>query len=257
VPTSVSTEIPTRVLSHELMVIMRSLGVLLLTTASLAIGGCGSMPIEATGAAEPALTRLIKAESTVASQSGANPVVRRVNKRKLGSSWRRGCPVKPRKLRAIDINFIHYKGEIRRGRIIVARKAVRTTRAALVEAFNSGFRFKSMKPIQAFGSSDDRSMRADNTSAFRCVVAERSGGRYWSAHATGLAVDINPRRNPDVHTNKVLPGNGAKYASRWPVRRGMLTRDSPIFDVFRSAGWTWGGDWSSHQDYQHFSLTGN
>jgi hypothetical protein len=199
--------------------------------------------------------RQIKESTTPAAT--ANPTVRGVTRAELGNSWRPGCPVEQRQLRAIDINFVHYSGKIKRGRIIVARKAVRTTRAALVAAFRSGFRIKSIIPIQAFGSSDDKSMRADNTSGLRCVIAERSGGRYWSAHAQGLAVDINPRRNPDVFPDKVVPENGARYATRWPVRRGMLTSHSSISKVFRRAGWTWGGNWRSHQDYQHYSLTGN
>lgn len=181
-------------------------------------------------------------------------MVARVTKLDLGNSWHRGCPVKPKNLRAIDVNFIHYDGSIRRGRVIVAKVAVKATKAALVAAFNSDFRFNSMIPVQAFNSSDNKSMRADNTSAFNC--RRLPGSSRWSAHALGQAVDVNPQRNPDVFPNKLLPSNGTAYVQRSPLQPGMVNEQSVITKVFKSYGWAWGGDYRSHQDYQHYSRPG-
>lgn len=193
------------------------------------------------------------AQVPASANDGADPEVVRVTKADLGNSWQRGCPVKPKKLRAIDINFIHYNGTVQRGRIIVAKVAVKATRAALVAAYAADFRFNSMIPVQAFNSSDNKSMRADNTSAFSC--RKLPGTRRWSAHALGQAVDINPRRNPHVFPHKLLPANAKNYVARQPRQPGMLYRNSAITKVFKAHGWTWGGSYRN-KDYQHYSLPG-
>ena len=33
---------------------------------------------------------------------------------------------------------------------------------------------------------------------------------------------------------------------------GTITAASDIVRIFKSKGWTWGGDWTSLKDYQHF-----
>ena len=57
-----------------------------------------------------------------------------------------------------------------------------------------------------------------------------------SAHAFGMAVDINPDQNP--HTK-----NGTQ-----------VTDIPPSFsNLFKSEGWGWGGDWATSSDPMHFS----
>ena len=57
---------------------------------------------------------------------------------------------------------------------------------------------------------------------------------FWSAHAFGLAVDINPNKNP----------YGQKLVEDMP----------PGFPgLFKTERWGWGGDWSSVKDPMHFS----
>lgn len=179
--------------------------------------------------------------------------VSRVTKRDLGNSLKPGCPVRPSQLRAIDINHWDYDGNIQRGRIIVNQKVVGTVRLALQKAFKHRFRIHSMIPVQAFDSSDDKSMAADNTSGFNC--RRFPGSSSWSRHAYADAIDINPRRNPHVFPHQTLPPNGKTYIDRSDRRIGMLYRNSVITKIFRSKGWTWGGSYRN-PDYQHFSLTG-
>jgi hypothetical protein len=33
---------------------------------------------------------------------------------------------------------------------------------------------------------------------------------------------------------------------------GTIEPDSKIVKAFKERGWTWGGDWKSLKDYQHF-----
>ena len=60
--------------------------------------------------------------------------------------------------------------------------------------------------VDAYGASDDRSMEADNTSAFNCRFV--AGTSRWSEHAYGKAIDINPVENPYVSGTHVSPGAG-------------------------------------------------
>lgn len=71
---------------------------------------------------------------------------------------------------------------------------------------------------------------------YNCREVKNKPG-YWSMHAFGLAIDINPSTNPYNQTT--------------------LKTDMPASFValFTSAGWGWGGNWSSPKDPMHFSST--
>ena len=62
-----------------------------------------------------------------------------------------------------------------------------------------------MEPIAAFGGSDNRSMAADNTSAFNCRYAVAAGPKRWSVHAYGEAIDVDPLENPYLLGGDRLP----------------------------------------------------
>jgi hypothetical protein len=36
----------------------------------------------------------------------------------------------------------------------------------------------------------------------------------------------------------------------------MITHGDAVWNAFNVIGWTWGGDWTSPKDYQHFSANG-
>jgi hypothetical protein len=116
------------------------------------------------------------------------------------------------------------------------------------------FPIRRMRPVDAYGGNDDRSMAADNTSAFNCRFV--SGTRRWSMHAYGKAIDVNPVENPYVSGSRVQPPAGRAYLNRSRVRAGMAVPGGVLVRAFASAGWSWGGYWSGTPDYQHFSTTG-
>ena len=108
--------------------------------------------------------------------------------------------------------------------------------------------------LDAYGANDDRSMAADNTSAFNCRVVP--GTRRLSMHAYGRAIDVNPVENPYVHGGLVEPPAGRAYLDRSRRRPGMAMQTGVLVRAFASVGWHWGGLWRSSKDYQHFSTTG-
>jgi hypothetical protein len=120
--------------------------------------------------------------------------------------------------------------------------------------FEAQFPIEKMELVDVYGADDDRSMAANNTSAFNCRMRS-SGG--WSEHAFGRAVDINPIQNPFVtRGGAVDPQSGRAHADRTRNAQGMIQPDDSVVRAFDSIGWRWGGYWRTSKDYQHFSWNG-
>lgn len=106
-----------------------------------------------------------------------------------------------------------------------------------------------------YGADDQRSMLADNTSAYNCPGIP--GTAAWSEHAYGRAVDLNPFENPEVRNGVVGPPEAFAFADRTLGAQGMIIEGSAAVVAFSDIRWIWGGLWTEPKDYQHFSLTGN
>ena len=121
------------------------------------------------------------------------------------------------------------------------------------ELYDQGFPIARMNLVDDFQGSDDRSMEANNTSAFNCrAVTGRPG--VWSQHSYGGAIDINPVQNPYISSGgTVLPSAGAEYVDRSRRAPGMIHATDCTVQAFADIGWYWGGAWTSPKDYQHFS----
>jgi hypothetical protein len=113
-----------------------------------------------------------------------------------------------------------------------------------------------MRPIDAYGGNDERSLAADNTAGFNCRYAVVPGPKHWSVHAYGEAIDVDPVENPYLEGGRVHPRAGRRYLDRSRVRAGMATPGGVLVRAFASVGWEWGGRWRGSPDYQHFSATG-
>ena len=177
-----------------------------------------------------------------------------LRERMTGVSWRRGCPVALGELRLLRMTYRRFDGDVDWGRMVVRDSQVKRVRRIFRAMYDDGFRIRRMKLIDAYGGSDDRSMEANNTSAFNCRKV--AGTDRWSQHSYGRAIDINPVQNPYVRGSTVEPDAGRNYLNRSNVRKGMIVRPGPVVRAFTNAGWYWGGDWSSSKDYQHFSSNG-
>lgn len=172
----------------------------------------------------------------------------------VGVTWREGCPVPLEDLRRVDLVHVGFDGAVHEGVLVVHADAVEPLRAAFAAAFEEGFPLERVEPAHRYGGDDDASMAANNTSSFNCRPV--TGGKGWSEHSYGHAIDVNPVQNPYVRGGKVLPPAAAPYVDRDDLRPGMLTADSALVRVLREAGWGWGGAWTSMKDYQHLSATG-
>lgn len=146
----------------------------------------------------------------------------------------------------LEVLYYGFDGKVHKGQM-VANKSVAMD---LVKIFNfiyeTKFPVEKVIPMSQYNWSDEKSMQDNNTSCFNYRFV--SGSRILSKHAEGLAVDINPKLNPYIKNGESMP-EGAKYD---PAVEGTLTSDSPLTQEFIRLGWSWGGNWKSLKDYQHF-----
>ena len=174
----------------------------------------------------------------------------------LRHSYRTGCPVAPAELRTVRLAYWGFDGRRRIGVLVVHRRVAADVAAVFRRLYAARFPIRRMRPVSAYGGSDDASMAADNTSAFNCRRAVGSATGAWSAHAYGLAVDVNPVENPYLAGGRVLPPSGRAYLDRSRARRGMAVAGGVLVRAFAARGWAWGGRWRGTPDYQHFSTIG-
>jgi len=179
-----------------------------------------------------------------------------VSAARLGRSWHSGCPVGPSQLRLVRVSYVGFDGRAHGGALVVSHTVVRDVESVFRTLYVLRFPIHRMRPVSAYGGSDDRSAAADNTSAFNCRSAVAPGPKRWSAHAYGEAIDVNDVENPYVLGSKVLPPAGRRYLDRSHDRPGMAVPGGALVRAFASVGWLWGGRWAGSPDWQHFSSSG-
>ena len=178
-----------------------------------------------------------------------------LRERMMGRSWRRGCPVPLRRLRHLRVAHQDFDGDRRVGELVVHRSAVAAMRTVFRRLYRAELPIRRMRLVDDYGADDHASIEADNTSAFNCRRV--TGGRRWSEHAYGRAIDVNPIENPYVFPDGTTSHRRSRpYLRRDRIRPGMAYAGGPLVRAFRKAGWEWGGRWSGAKDYQHFSATG-
>lgn len=146
----------------------------------------------------------------------------------------------------VNVFYYSFDGNLHKGQLLI-NKAVKQDIIEIFEFIKeSRFPIDKVIPIVKYDWSDEASLSDNNTTAFNYRFV--SGTRIVSNHAYGYAIDINPKQNPYIKRNKILP-EGAIYDHNSP---GTITRDSQLVKEFKKRGWSWGGDWRTVKDYQHF-----
>ncbi|MFZ5968014.1 MAG: M15 family metallopeptidase [Bacillota bacterium] len=168
-----------------------------------------------------------------------------------GISWKDGSPVTLEELSYVKVTYWGFDDLPHRGELIVHQKVAEEICEIFQALYEARFPIEKIRLIDEYGADDDLSMADNNTSAF-CYrdVANRKG--TLSKHSYGVAIDINPIQNPYVRQNEVSPEKGKEYTDRGKIRKGMIIKGDPCYEAFTKRGWTWGGDWKTMKDYQHF-----
>src|SRR5262249_54303574 len=150
------------------------------------------------------------------------------------TSWHPGCPVARSDLRLVAVTHWGVDRRVHTGPPVVSAPAAPAVLRALPGPFAARLPTRRMQLVERYGADDRRSMAADNTSAFNCRRVE--GSTSWSAHAYGLAIDINPLENPFVRDGHVLPPAGREFLDRSRRRPGMIHRGDAVVRAFAAVG---------------------
>lgn len=153
-------------------------------------------------------------------------------------------------LRYLLLPYYDFDGQVKIGEMVCNRLIAKDLLMIFRRLFEIGYQFCSIRLIDDFGASDDASMQANNTSCFNYRM--KSGSNELSIHAKGMAVDVNPLQNPLVKRGKTYPSTSSPYIDRNAVFEHKIDVNDACFRVFRSHGFSWGGNWCSAKDYQHF-----
>ncbi|GAM11195.1 L,D-transpeptidase catalytic domain [Geobacter sp. OR-1] len=209
-------------------------------------------------------------------------------------SWREGCPIQISDLSYLVLTHWGFDGVPKVGELVVHKKLALPVIKAFSDLYSQKFPIERMDLIEAYDADDDRSMAANNTSAFNCRdVPGRPG--VWSNHSYGGAIDINPVQNPYIFVksdslNKlgwdgkeeislfirhsgfdtsspvvdfckahptecnVLPPAACLNVKRDLDAAGLIKTDSTTVKAFTNRGFDWGGKWKNDPDYQHFDF---
>lgn len=149
-------------------------------------------------------------------------------------------------LTLVNVFYYGFDEKLHHGQLVVHKEVAHDVKEIFEIIRQIHFPIEKVTPICEYKWSDDQSMRDNNTSSFNYRFI--SGSKILSMHASGLAIDINPIQNPYIKNGKTSP-TGSVYDTN---AKGTITADSRIVEEFKKRGWTWGGNWKSLKDYQHF-----
>jgi hypothetical protein len=171
------------------------------------------------------------------------------------STWQAACPVKAADLRYLTMAFWGFDGRAHTGEMLVNAKGAAAITKVFGQLFARHFPLEEMRVTSPAELNLPPTGDGNSTSAFVCRPAR--GQTNWSAHAYGLAVDVNPFCNPYTQGDLVLPELASAYVDRSRARPGMVLAGDATVRAFAAAGWSWGGAWTSPKDRMHFTATGH
>lgn len=213
--------------------------------------------VKAMATAITAIERAAKKPKT-GGATGFDSHVTNVSTRRLGNSWRKGCPVAASSLRLVSVDYWGFDGKVHDGEIIVHHSITDETIGAFRKLYEGKFPIAQMHTAEKYITASQigrdhtikpSKLKGSTNNSVGFVCRKVTGGGGWSAHAYGKAIDINPQQNPYVKGKTVLPTNG--NTSRKAIA-GTLTSGGWAIKAFTSRGFSWGGSFRSLKDYMHF-----
>lgn len=160
-------------------------------------------------------------------------------------------------LRYLSILYYDFNGEVQQGELICNKGIAQDLLEIFYELYLNEYQIEKVRLIDEYGGDDTASMLDNNTSCFNYRVVD--GTTNLSKHAIGCAIDINPFYNPYIVFNKdgsgkdyISPEGSEIYADRSRNFPYKIDENDLCYKLFKEHGFTWGGEWNSCKDYQHF-----
>ena len=170
------------------------------------------------------------------------------------STWQAACPVPSSALAYLTMSFWGFDGRAHTGEMLVNGSVAAKVTSVFGILFGEHFPIEQMRVTSMAELNAPPTGDGNTTSGFNCRPAV--GQTSWSAHAYGLAIDVDPFCNPYHEGGTVVPELASAYLDRSNVRPGMILPGDATIRAFATIGWTWGGSWTSPQDLMHFTATG-
>lgn len=163
-------------------------------------------------------------------------------------------------LRYVHILHYDFDGNTSEGELICNEAIAQDLVEIFYELYRNEYQLERVLLIDEYNGDDTASMEDNNTSCFNYRVVE--GTNNLSKHALGLAIDVNPFYNPYITYNgdgseHVSPEASGAYADRSASFPYKIDENDLCYKLFIQHGFTWGGNWNSSKDYQHFQKTIN
>ncbi len=186
------------------------------------------------------------------------PLTDEVKERITGISYpENGCTVPYEDLNYVGLKYIDFKGQEQTGELICNKAIAQDMVEIFHELYRNEYRLESVHLIDEYDGDDTASMVENNTSCFNYRVVD--GTASLSKHAYGLAIDVNPYYNPYVvfgrnsdGSDYISPPGSEIYADRSQSFAYKIDENDLCYRLFTEHGFTWGGNWNSTKDYQHF-----
>lgn len=172
---------------------------------------------------------------------------------RMGETWSEGCPVGLDDLRRVELTFWGFDGGHHTGELVVHRDVAADVAWVFGELHAARFPLEQVAMVTPADLDAPPTGDGNATAAFVCRPVR--GGTTPSAHASGLAIDVNPFTNPYVRGDVVIPELASAYLDRDWHRPGMIQEGDVVTEAFAAIGWSWGGAWGE-PDLMHFSATG-
>lgn len=160
-------------------------------------------------------------------------------------------------LRYMQVLYYDFNGEVQTGELICNKGIAQDLAEIFYELYLNEYQLEKIRLIDEYGGDDTASMLDNNTSCFNYRVVDGTGN--LSKHALGCAIDVNPFYNPYVVFNKdgsgetyISPEGSEIYADRSQNFPYKIDENDLCYKLFKEHGFTWGGNWNSSKDYQHF-----
>lgn len=170
-----------------------------------------------------------------------------------------GCTVPYEDLVYVGLLYIDFNGEEQSGELICNKAIAQDMVEIFYELYRNDYRIERIRLVDEYGGDDTLSMLDNNTSCFNYRVVD--GTTTLSKHALGCAIDINPFYNPYIVYNKngsgetyISPKGSEIYADRSQDFPYKIDENDLCYKLFTKHGFTWGGNWNSTKDYQHFQI---
>lgn len=182
------------------------------------------------------------------------PLSEDLKKRITGLSYKEDCPIPYDDLRYVSVLYVNFKGNVSTGELICNKAIAQDLVEIFYELYQADYQIEQIRLIDEYGADDNLSMQDNNSSCFNYRTI--AGTDKISMHGQGLAIDINPFFNPYVtyHNGEtqVAPVGSESYVDRDKPFAYKIDENDLCYKLFTEHGFSWGGNWNSCKDYQHF-----